>query len=288
MNTQLDPNGFCGIQLTPFMRWTGGKYSQTEIVKFVKELSEPHVDKIWIEPFCGALGMTFRLNPQTAILADTNKDVINLYKHLRTDKAQTFDWESFSEHNEPAKYYAMRNLYNKHKEAANMCLYFWWLNQAGFQGLTRYNSKNELNTPMGYDPNTKTQMRKILYPSMEKLKKFQEMSTSWKFLNQSYKDTLVLAKDLEDRAIVYCDPPYDDNEVEYSAKGFNWNDQQILAAKLSMMKCPVIASNHASSRVLKLYSSLGFQYEILEAKRRVGTHKYKYSEALEMIAWKNC
>ena len=68
---------------------------------------------------------------------------------------------------------------------------------------------------------------------------------------------------------VYADPPYDVEFTTYSAGGFSWEDQERTAEWLAQHEGPVVLSNQATERIVKLYKRLGFKLKYLDAPRRI-------------------
>ena len=68
---------------------------------------------------------------------------------------------------------------------------------------------------------------------------------------------------------IYADPPYDVEFTQYAAGGFDWNDQVELAQWLARHPGPVVASNQATERIIRLYESLGFVLRFLTAPRLI-------------------
>ena len=63
------------------MNYMGGKHRQgPTIAKFVKEIIKP--DQIYVEPFCGAIGVAYRVNHTRMILSDVSESLINMWKFL--------------------------------------------------------------------------------------------------------------------------------------------------------------------------------------------------------------
>ena len=85
---------------------------------------------------------------------------------------------------------------------------------------------------------------------------------------------------------IYADPPYDVEFTAYSAGGFTWDDQKRLAQWLAQHRGPVVASNQATSRVLRLYRKLGFNVHTVPAPRRISCDGNR-DDAEEMIAVRN-
>ena len=70
-------------------------------------------------------------------------------------------------------------------------------------------------------------------------------------------------------SVIYADPPYDVEFTQYSAGGFNWEDQVRLAHWLKKHPGPVALSNQLTPRIEELYSDLGFTLTTLDAPRRI-------------------
>ena len=68
---------------------------------------------------------------------------------------------------------------------------------------------------------------------------------------------------------VYADPPYDVEFTSYAKEGFTWDDQVRLAEWLAKHPGPVVLSNQATERVVRLYTELGFTLRFLDAPRRI-------------------
>jgi DNA adenine methylase len=91
---------------------------------------------------------------------------------------------------------------------------------------------------------------------------------------------------LDDDDFIYADPPYDVEFTSYFAGGFSWDDQKRLAQWLAQHRGPVVASNQATPRILKLYRSLGFKTQVVPAPRRISCDGNR-DDAKEMIAVRN-
>lgn len=60
----------------PVLKWAGGKQ---QLVEVLKKKAPPRFNK-YIEPFFGGGALYFALQPRAALLADSNGELINLYK----------------------------------------------------------------------------------------------------------------------------------------------------------------------------------------------------------------
>lgn len=74
-------SGNAGRQLTPFLKWAGGKRwlsaSNSEIF--------PKTFVRYVEPFLGGAAVFFHLTPKSAILSDINSELVLTYQAIRDD-----------------------------------------------------------------------------------------------------------------------------------------------------------------------------------------------------------
>ena len=68
--------------------------------------------------------------------------------------------------------------------------------------------------------------------------------------------------------------------------GFDWGEQERAAEWLSKHKGPVILSNQATPRIVKLYRSLKFALELVPAPRRISCTGDR-TPALEVLAFRH-
>jgi len=85
---------------------------------------------------------------------------------------------------------------------------------------------------------------------------------------------------------VYADPPYDVEFTHYSQGGFSWDDQVRAAKWLARHRGPVVLSNQATDRIVKLYRKLGYSLTLLDAPRRISCTGDR-TPAKEVIATRN-
>lgn len=240
-------------QLKPPLKWAGGKRWQL-----------PHLEPFWkahrnrrlVEPFCGGLAVTTGLIPQQALLNDINPHLINFYNWLKRGLSISFEMA-----NDEVKYYQARDRFNellksgkgKSAEAAGL---FYYLNRTGYNGLCRFNGKGGFNVPFG-------SYKTINYKP--DFSEYKGVLRAWTFTNTDFEKIPV-----EDADFIYADPPYDVEFTHYSKGGFDWDEQERAAEWLAQHKGPVILSNQATPRIVKLYRSLRFTLKfIVDAPRRI-------------------
>lgn len=238
--------------LTPPLKWAGGK---RWLVPTLKNIWQHHAQRRLVEPFVGGMAVALGLQPQKALLNDLNPHLINFYRWLQKGLQIGSQLE-----NDSVYYYSCRERFNQlilagktdSQEAAKL---FYFMNRTGYNGLCRFNNKNQFNVPFG-------RYKTINYT--DSFLQYAPALTSWCFSSVDF-----MALQLQPTDFVYADPPYDVQFTKYSAQDFRWEDQVRLAEWLANHPGPVVASNQATERVVKLYESLGFRLIRLNAPRRI-------------------
>lgn len=231
------------------LKWAGGKRWQVELVQAL--YSAWNCSRL-IEPFCGSASVTFGVAPLQATLADAQPHLINFFQRWQ-DGLQLSELQTNPQH-----YRLQRLNFNAlidlgkalTPEGAGL---FYYLNKAGFNGLCRFNRQGHFNVPAG---------SAVVIPPL----------TAWPllpyaFVRQHYAETL--SHSYGQHALIYADPPYDDAWTDYTDTPFTWNDQALLAETLARQEGPVIATNHATPRILELYRDLKFHDYRIQAPRRI-------------------
>jgi DNA adenine methylase len=236
----------------PPLKWAGGK---RWLVPHLEELWTPFRDRRLAEPLCGGLAVALGLGPERALLNDVNFHLINFYRWLQKGLTVGIPMENDSE-----LYYAHRSRFNgllrnggaESREAAEI---FYYLNRTGFNGLCRFNRKGEFNVPCG-------RYKRINYT--RNFDGFRGIFSGWTFTAVSFEKMTLVPGDF-----VYADPPYDVQFTQYSAGGFDWEQQVRLAEWLAQHQGPVVLSNQATDRIIDLYRKLGFELTFLTAPRMI-------------------
>ena len=70
------------------------------------------------------------------------------------------------------------------------------------------------------------------------------------------------------------------------AGGFEWDEQERLAEILAAHRGPVVLSNQATKRIIKLYRGLGFRLRYLDAPRSISRTGDR-TPAKEVLATRN-
>jgi DNA adenine methylase len=257
------------LDLKPPLKWAGGKRWQI-----------PAVVPLWakaaamrlVEPFCGGLSVALGLRPTCALLNDINPHVINFYQWVKRGLRIDFVLE-----NDQQRYYEHRNRFNEllrqglgdSAEAAGL---FYYLNRTGYNGLCRFNSSGGFNVPFG---------RYSAIGYRTDFNEYEPILSQWEFTNADFEEL-----DLAPDDFIYADPPYDVDFTQYSKGGFDWRQQVRVAEWLAKHEGPVVLSNQATPRIVKLYRSLRFTLSFLEAPRRISCTGDR-TPAREVLALRN-
>ena len=257
------------ISLKPPLKWAGGKRWQV-----------PHLEPYWashchrrlVEPFCGGLAVIMGLMAGHALLNDINPHIINFYRRLKKGFVITDEMV-----NSKRRYYNCRVRFNQllasgRGETAEAAGLFYYLNRTGYNGLCRFNRRGGFNVPFG-------RYARIAYKT--DFRPYQALFAAWDFLNIDFED---IELDVDD--FIYADPPYDVEFTQYSRDGFDWDEQERAATWLSKHKGPVVLSNQATGRIVKLYKSLGFRLRFFDAPRRISCTGDR-TPAREVLALRN-
>jgi DNA adenine methylase len=255
----------------PPLKWAGGK-----------RWLVPHVAPLWrrfhrrrlVEPFCGGLAVALGLRPARARLSDINPHVVNFYRWLKRGLEVEAAMREIPMRNEQALFYRHRERFNclvaaGAGECAEAAGLFYYLNRTGYNGLCRFNRKGEFNVPFGR------------YERINYTIDFSTYRTAFKGWDFSAGDFAAL--ELDPRDFIYADPPYDVEFTQYSKEQFGWAEQVRLAEFLARHHGPVVLSNQATPRILRLYRKLGFSTRCLSAPRMISCTGNR-TPAIEVLA----
>ena len=153
-------------QPKPILKWAGGKTQMLgDLIPKV-----PTSYGRYIEPFLGGGAMFFALQPENAVIADSNPELINMYRQVadHVDEVINFlrKYENTSE-----MFYAVRSLDWTSLPKAEAAARTIYLNKTCFNGLYRVNKQGQFNVPFGKYKNPKICDEDGLRAASEVLKK---------------------------------------------------------------------------------------------------------------------
>lgn len=190
----------------------------------------------WVEPFLGSGAVLFNIQPDKALISDTNRHVIEIYKAIQTGEMSSASLRRYLEE-EGGKlesqgeeyYYEVRERFNDSGNPFD----FVFLNRASFNGVIRFNSKGRFNVPFckkvgrfrpAYITKICNQVAWVARVLQNK---------DWTFIVQDWRETIscVTSDDF-----VYLDPPYIGRHTDYFN---NWTDSDAdeLAEAIKELTC---------------------------------------------------
>lgn len=208
---------------------------KTKLVNFIAENIEWDGMGKWIEPFLGSGVVLFNIQPERALVSDTNKHIINLYQQIQSGQVdEVLVKEYLKEADEKLKnggqdyYMEVRKRFNQ----TGSPLDFLFLNRSCFNGMMRFNSKGEYNVPFGHKPERFAQayITKIVH-QISWVKKMMK-GRDWTFEVADWRMTLLKARAND---FVYLDPPYIGRHTDY----FNqWTEKDAVELAELAQKLP--------------------------------------------------
>lgn len=268
----------------PPLKWVGGKRS---ILSDIHACLPVGRRGRFIEPFFGS-GVVYLNTPgySSYLLADINRDLIDLYGHIRADAmaVAALVSELFGElaENTQARYYEMREDFNTCPDGTlRRAALFIFLNRFGFNGMCRYNKSGIFNVPCG-------KSKTILNPTVAILAMGRTLlERPAQLICSDFRPLLALAGEGD---TVYLDPPYlplsaTSNFNAYHSDGFTTDDQSELASlarEAAARGALVVISNHDTDFARQLYA--GASLVELRVARSVGANANSRKRVGELLA----
>jgi DNA adenine methylase len=240
----------------PFLKWAGGK---RWLASSHNRLLPTSFNKYY-EPFLGSAAIFFSLQPDKAVLADVNKELIDCYIALRDD------WVTVEEHlkihhvsHSHDYYYQVRA--EKPRCLAKRAARFIYLNRTCWNGLYRVNLGGQFNVPKG----TKTNV--LL--GTDNFQSVSQLLQNIELLNADFEVSLSKAKKGD---FIFVDPPYTvkhnfNGFVKYNETMFRWDDQRRLSEcliKASKKGCQILITNANHPSIIELYKH---DFELIQLTR---------------------
>ncbi|MGA7932128.1 MAG: Dam family site-specific DNA-(adenine-N6)-methyltransferase [Kovacikia sp.] len=190
----------------------------------------------WVEPFLGSGAVLFNIQPDKALVSDTNRHVIEVCQAIQTGEMSSVSLRKYLEAEGErleaqgeAYYYEVRERFN---DAGNP-FDFVFLNRASFNGVIRFNSKGRYNVPfckkvgrfrLAYITKICNQVAWVSNILQGK---------DWTFMVQDWRETLA---GVTPGDFVYLDPPYIGRHTDYFN---NWRDSDAdeLAEAIKELSC---------------------------------------------------
>jgi DNA adenine methylase len=237
-----------------FLKWAGGK-------RWLVDRNSglfPQVFERYFEPFVGSGAVLFALSPPRGQISDSNAELINLYKTMKSAPEDLMrSLKRRSKNHCTNYYYEVRASQPRDRvEQASRTLY---LNRTCWNGLYRVNRQGEFNVPRGtkdsviFAHDDFSAVAKVLRRIQIRCCDFEEAIDCTKRND-----------------FLFVDPPYtvrhnNNGFLKYNEAIFTWSDQirlnaAIARARTRGVKILITNANHRPLR--DLYRSLGVLYTL--------------------------
>jgi DNA adenine methylase len=194
---------------------------KTKLVGQIQRLARAqHFDR-WVEPFCGSCVVPFNVQPEKALLCDTNIHIIQLYQDIQQGKVTPGNAKAFLDEQGAQLssigedyYYTVRERFNLQPSSFD----FVFLNRSCFNGVMRFNRKGGFNVP--YCHKKERFAQSYVTKITNQIRRMAEVIAAhdWTFKVADFRETLGSPQPGD---FIYADPPYAGRHVDY----FNsWSD----------------------------------------------------------------
>lgn len=242
------------------IKWAGGK---SRLRERIIELFPKHT--CYLEPFCGAAWVLFGKEPSPVeVINDIDGDLINFFRVIKKrpeDFIQAFDLALVSRE----EFKQLASLDSTKLDEVERAYRFYYLIMAGWGGELNYPRFQTSITDGGHGNRLfgaiKT-LRERIEPVHQRLSTVIIENLDWRECIKRYD---------REGVIMYIDPPYPDNGVNYAHNMRNWADHHELASMLSSTKAKWILSSYDNPEVRNLFSG----YNIVPVTSASGMQKTK-------------
>lgn len=240
----------------PFLKWAEGK---TELVpRILQNLPTATATgermERFVEPFAGSCAVSLNAPFNRFLVADLNRDLIDLYRWLKRAGTDFIDdcEQLFDEGNNEHFYYACRQRFNETERGDYWrSLLFVYLNRHGYNGLCHHDERGRFDVPYGM-------YRKPYFPR-EEMVAFHLWAQRAAFIRTDFRAAMDCARPGD---LLYCDPPNlplltVDGPIRPLDEKFSDSDQVALAFKageLAKRGIPVVISNLDTAAARALYA----------------------------------
>lgn len=253
------------IQLTPFVKWAGGKRQLLPEIK--KRIPKEY--NCYFEPFVGGGAVMFDLQPEKCTINDKNRSLINTYRSIKEEPDKLIRClKDLEKETGLDNYYKKRDEYNKKilKEEYDirMAGLFLYLNKHCFNGLYRVNKQGLFNVPYNQKNVSIDIKEENIFHISNYLKKV-------KILEGDFE---IACKGAKKGDFIFFDSPYDlimkDSFQAYTKDGFQKDSHERLAKlfrDLDQRGCYCMLTNNNTEFIKNLYND--FYIEKVSVKRYI-------------------
>ena len=248
-------------QAKPILKWAGGK---TQMLGDLLPKVPTSFGR-YIEPFFGGGAMFFALQPENAVIADSNPELINMYREVADHVEDVIQclkqYENTSE-----MFYAVRSQEWTTLPKAEAAARTIFLNRTCFNGLYRVNKQGQFNVAYGKYKNPKICDEDGLRAASVALQKVDILCGDY---------LLVLEHYAQPGDFIFLDPPYlpvsEYADFKRYTKEQFYEEDHIELSKMIMALhergCYVILTNSNHPLVHELYAP--FNIDVIQTKRHI-------------------
>jgi DNA adenine methylase len=251
------------VTARPVIKWAGGK---TQLLNELRGRVPKRFNR-YIEPFIGGGALFFDLTPSSAVIADSNPELVNLYTSLQRNHSAIGRVLTHFKNTEQFFYKIRKQRFDQLDPmyAAARTIY---LNRTCYNGLYRVNRKGEFNVPFGHYKNSRFYQPEILKAAAQALANTEIVLGDYK---------TVLNDHAQSGDFVFLDPPYlpiseYSDFKRYTKEQFYEEDHRELAVevqRLQKLGCHVVLTNSNHPLVHELFSA--FDIEIVSTRRNISS-----------------
>ncbi len=257
------------FRTSPFVKWAGGK---TQLLSRLKARLPERYERYY-EPFVGGGALLLEIQPERAVISDTNAQLINVYRQLKQDADAVIravnDLDRVPCDRE--RYYAVRDRYNERiaqrRLDAECAALMIWLNKHCYNGLYRVNARGRFNVPY----NNRRTGASVSGENLRNIGRYLRQCE----VEIRQEDFETACADLQRGDFVYFDSPYvplndTANFTDYTKDGFSPADHRRLAdlfRSLAGKGVKAMLSNHDVPLVRELYR--GFPMQRVSVRRQI-------------------
>jgi DNA adenine methylase len=205
-----------------FLRWAGSK--RKSLPQLAKAYQKDN--RVYVEPFAGSAALFFFLKPQSAVLADANRHLVNALTMIKINPVETYEALARIRRDKDT-YYQVRSRFNSFNSSSiDAAADFIYLNRNCFNGLWRTNQRGQFNVPYGG-------LEMGSHPPLSLFKNCSESLNNACVRHQDFRKTI---SEAGPNTFLFCDPPYftakERTFIEYGEKSFGQADLDDLLKNL--------------------------------------------------------
>lgn len=251
------------VQAKPVLKWAGGK---TQMLGALSKYLSLDCAR-YVEPMIGGGAVFFAISPERSLIADSNPELINLYRTLVSGMEQLIArYESWPF--DEKFFYDLRALRFEDMPEIDAAARTLYLNRACYNGLFRVNKNGGFNVPWG-------RYKQAYKANYEHFSRARAALRRAEIRLGDYRD--VLRNEARAGDLIFLDPPYvpvseNSDFKRYTSIQFHDSDHAemaVLTRELTEQGCDVLVTNSNHPLVHDLYR--GYQIEIVQTRRNVNS-----------------